>query len=54
MENQVYMICNICKQKVRARKGDSYNGSFPVDHQNPETKDRCHGFYVGGHLVKED
>ena len=50
---RIDMICNICKQRVQVRVMDNFNGHLPVVHENPETKDKCHGFYEGGHLVKE-
>lgn len=51
MDKPQEMVCNICKQVVKARKDyDNYMG-LPVQHNNPATKDTCHGFFETG-LIK--
>ena len=52
MDKPKYMICNICKKKVRIRKDNAY-GYFPVQHLRVDGKDNCHGFFVEGFLSKE-
>jgi hypothetical protein len=45
-----FVICKICKQKVKARKSNNWAG-FPIQHNNPETGDKCHGFFEEGLVV---
>ena len=45
--------CVICEQVLKQRTNflGGY-GAFPENHQNPQTKNICHGYFKEGVLVK--
>jgi hypothetical protein len=48
------MICNICKQKVVIRKISGFGNPMPERHNQPDSVNPCHGFYVSGQRVEDN
>ncbi len=44
MSQKPNVRCVVCGEIVRIRKRNDYS-CWPAQHVNPETQDKCHGFY---------